>query len=120
MALELRPATADDWYVFLGVREPAAWSGYVAADRDLLIGFGGVCLGVDGRWWAYFRKIPGVRAPVTAQKAARMLLSNLSSDWLPLHAQADPRIFGAEKWLRHLGFVASDEILEGERVWLYG
>jgi hypothetical protein len=120
MALALRQATADDWYVFLGVREPKAWAGLVAVERDVLVGFGGVCFGVDDRWWAYFRKLPGVRATVTSQKAARLILSTVAEAGLPIHAQADPRIPGAENWLRHLGFVASEEILEGERVWIYG
>lgn len=120
MALALRQATADDWYVFLGVREPQAWAGLVAVERDVLLGFGGVCLGIDGRWWAYFRKLPGVRAIVTSQKAARLILATVHEAGLLLHAQADPRVPNADRWLKHLGFVESDEILDGERVWIYG
>ena len=120
MALALRRATADDWYVFLGLREPRAWAGLVAEENGLLAGFGGVCLSKDGRWWAYFRKLPGVRGIVTAQKAAKTILSATAEIGLPIHAIADPRVEGSAVWLRRLGFVESPEILEGERVWIYG
>ncbi len=77
--MELRPATDEDWYVFYGSPVPLCWAGYVAVDTWMLAGIGGMYRGVDGRWWACLQRAPGVRARVTAQKAAKMTPHALSA-----------------------------------------
>lgn len=116
----MRAATDEDWYVFTGLGRPLEWFGLVAEDDHMLLGLGGAYLGRDDRWWVTFKRAPGVRCRLTAQKAAKSLLSIVESRGLTVHAIADRRISGAEFWLRRLGFVETEETLSGETIWRYG
>lgn len=116
----LRAATDDDWQVFFGWGPPLTWFGYVAEDAHMLLGIGGVYFGTDDRWWITFKRAPGVRHRHTAQKAARMILDVVDRRGITVHALADPRISGAEFWLRRLGFTETAETLSGGNVWTYG
>lgn len=117
MATRLRRATDDDWRVFVGTLPPSYWVGLVAENEFMLLGIGGLFFGTDDRWWATFARAPGIRSTLTAHRAARMVMDIAKEAGLTVHAMADLSIDGAELWLRRLGFVETDEILNDCRVW---
>lgn len=114
----LRPATDDDWQVFTGLPAPREWFGLVYATDALIHGLGGAYVGTDGRWWATFRRAPGVGLRKTAHVAAVAIMRGAAERGLALHALADDRIDGACSWLRRLGFEETDEQIEGYPVWV--
>jgi hypothetical protein len=113
----LRPATDDDWYVFTGQTPPKAWFGYVYENDFMILGLGGFFSSLDGRWWMTFRRAPGARQTKSAHTAALRLVALAAEAGITLHALADDRVDGAQKWIERLGFRATEEQIEGYTVW---
>ena len=112
----LRRATDDDWRVVLGTNAPSEWFGLVA-ESYMILGIGGAFVGSDGRWWATFRRVPGVRHTLTAHKAARLTLDIARDLGIKLYAIADEEVGGSEVWLSRLGFKKTDEHFKERAVW---
>ncbi len=84
----------------------------------MMLGIGGAFLGQDGRWWATFKRVPGVRRhTLTAHKAAKLTLGIAGDMGIALHAVADEEITGSVAWLVRLGFKATGEYYLGRVVW---
>lgn len=119
MKLSLRRATDDDFYVWHGRPAPPCWFGLVGeGPGGLLVGIGGAYLGIDGRWWVAFEKLPGIGGAVTMQKAACEVIATMRAAGLgPLVALSDPAKPRADAWLTHNGFRPTDESMHGLEVW---
>lgn len=118
--MALRPATDEDYQAFHGRVAPLHWSGIVDATDYVIRGIGGIYLARDDRWWVFFKRIPGVALTKSAHRAATIIRETARVAQLPVHAIADLDVTGAELWLRRLGFVETDEAIEGHRVWKLG
>lgn len=119
MTVSLRRADDQDWYVYTGMPIPHVWYGMVAENSYMRIGLGGIYKAQDGRWWTVFSKAPGVRGyPVTMAKAARQTFAIADGIGEPIHAMCNHEIPGAAFWLQRLGFIETDELIEGHAVWV--
>jgi hypothetical protein len=117
----LRPATADDYYIYTGRPAPSDWTGLVGlSDSGVIEGMGGMVRDTDGRWWAFFSRLPGVSAKVSMHRAAVLTLQAARRSQTVLHALASPGIDGAERWLLWLGFRPTEEFYQGQRIYTYG
>ena len=86
----------------------------------MLLGLGGVYLGTDGRFWAFFGKARGVSARVTMQKAALALFASLEEAGVKqVSAIPDDDIEKARFWLARLGFKPTEETLKGHTIWTW-
>lgn len=116
----LRLATDADWWRWCGRKAPGWWIGITAEDAHMLLGLGGVYLGVDDRFWAFFHKARGVSGKILMQRAARTLFDALRESGLrEVSALPDLTIPGAELWLSRLGFKATDELMNEHQVWAW-
>lgn len=97
-----------------GLPVPAYWIGLVCEEGGARVGIGGIYEGVDGRWWASIKA--GARRPVALWRAARDVLEAAGNAGVAVHALADDRIEGAERFLMRIGFRPTDEMIEGYRV----
>lgn len=111
----LRTATASDWKALTGLEAPGYWIGLAYEEDGALLGLGALYEGVDGRWWSSVAA--NARRPVALWKAAREVLETAAAAGIDVHAMAAPWIDGADKFLLRLGFVATDEMIEGHRVY---
>ena len=114
----LRVATDDDWHAWTGKPAPGQWFGLVDATPHLIEGLGAIYADIEGRWWITFERCPGVGKVKTAHAAAKQLLGMARERGLAVHAIADNRISGAEKWIERLGFARTDETRGGLAVWV--
>ena len=115
----LRRATNEDWAILIKRPVPAAWYGFVAETSYMILGIGGAFRAEDGRWWATFKRLPGVRHTLTAHKAAKLTLAVAGDLGVALHAVADEEIAGSVAWLTRLGFRATDETYLDRMVWTW-
>lgn len=115
----LRRATNDDWIVLTKLHPPALWYGFVAETSFMMLGIGGAYRAEDGRWWATFKRLPGVRHTLTAHKAARLTLAVAGDMGISLNAVADEEITGSVAWLERLGFRATGETYLDRTVWTW-
>lgn len=109
----LRPARDDDWTSFFHRPAPEHWVGLVEDGA----GIGGMYLAKDGRWWATFHLVPGVKRVKTMQRAALWTLEAARAGEITLHALADETIERSAFWLERLGFRLSGETIEGHQVY---
>lgn len=108
----LRPATIGDFSVFY-TNVSGAW--VIEAD-GVIHAFGGMMRRPDGRLWAWIDTRPGVR-PVQFVKAVKAALrSSGETVYVPCESNKFPT---AEKLLRLLGFVPTEETHNEMRVWAW-
>lgn len=115
--MALRAADASDWHAMTGTVEPEAWFGLVETNQWMIEGMGAIYRSLDGRWWVMFVRAPGVRKVKTAHASAKKLFQMASEQNIAVHALADSKISGAEKWIARFGFKKTGEELEGYPVW---
>ena len=115
----LRRATNDDWIVLTKLHPPALWYGFVAETSFMMLGIGGAFYAEEGRWWATFKRLPGVRHTLTAHKAAKLTLAVAGDLGVALHAVADEEIWGSAAWLGRLGFRETGETYLDRTVWTW-
>ena len=113
----LRKATNDDWRKFWGIDPIVPWQGYVAEDQHMILGIGGLFMPNDGRWHAFLKKAPGVRAVLTTYKAALLTLDDAEQQGLTVYAMPDDGISSACAFLKRFGFVETEEKIDGLTYW---
>jgi hypothetical protein len=112
-------ATNRDWQiVFPGCPIPGYWVGFVSRSEYMIEGLGGFFLTDCNRYWMFVRVMPGVRKPVLLHKMARLTIAIAEEAGIRLWAQCDERFARSSVWLARLGFVKTDEAINGVNVWV--
>lgn len=113
--IEIRPATNSDFIRFYGIQPPDTWGGLAAVRDRLVLGVAGVLLR-DGNYWGFVDAAPSVRSPARFHRRALRYLQQLAVD--EVRVQCDDRFARARTWLARLGFIETDEELNGCKVWI--
>jgi hypothetical protein len=118
--LEVRPARLDDFLAFARKQPPVRVKAYAAVEDGEVVAVGGIAFCGDGVFQVFFDVKDAEtrrRYPVTLWKNAVRLLHSARSDGiLRLVAFPQEGIEEAERFLRRLGFVPSDDA-SGAFVW---
>jgi hypothetical protein len=112
----IRAATPDDFYIFFGTQTQKPVIGLVAEDDRMILGIGGLVREGD-RYFATFKRAPGVRHNLTAHKAAKEILAFARELKVDIYATQDSRIEKSAFWLKRLGFKKTAEKHNEMAVW---
>lgn len=97
------------------------FAGVVAEIDGEEIGAAAIVIGVGGRPFLSLEITDKLRRfPVFMHRTARQLTDLGVSQLGELYAIEDTRETGAGRWLQRLGFVPTDERIDGERVYSHG
>jgi hypothetical protein len=111
----LRPATDRDWLDIVGMQAPDFHIGYVAEVAGVPTALGCLIHGDNGRWWLTMKR-RGEMSRFTLWRATQRVLSVARDAKVTVHAIADARVAGSERFLERLGFVASGEFYDQHKV----
>lgn len=110
----LKLATDDHWRSLVGTEPPGVWFGLVHIKYGEAVSIGCVYEALDGRWWVSFK---GERHPFSMMRGARDVLEFAREQQIEMHALADKRVAGSEKWLERCSFKPTLEVIEDHRVY---
>lgn len=105
----IRPATRDDLIAFYGEPLKQTVIANVGVVKGKIVGCGGAAL-VDGRVIVFCDFKPLARRyKISIVKAAWEVIKRLRDDGVrTMWADIDPKIDGAERWVRSLGFLPTE------------
>jgi len=94
--------------------------GFVAEKDGKQIGAGATVKRSDGRWFVCLEVEDELRHHrVALHRFAKRFISLSASQFGVLYAMQSAKEPAAAKWLTILGFIQTDEVISGERVWTW-
>lgn len=110
-------ATDDDVARFYALQFPRGWMGKVIRKGRLVAGFGGLIECENGDWVAVLEVPAHLRVPSLFRHAMRLLRDAKDQGVARIIATCDPEITRSEEFMRKLGFVPTEEEIDGKVIW---
>jgi hypothetical protein len=117
-SITIDDATDDDVARFYpGTQINGNWIAKVFRKGSLVAAFGGFLDLGDGVWFAFLDVPAYLRKPMLYRHVVHAFSEVKARGARIIRAHCDSRIPGAEKLMRHMGFVQTDESYQGVCVW---
>lgn len=114
---EIVDATEDDIVRFYGpIVFQGRWVAKAIRKGSLVSAFGGLIEENEGEWLAFFEVPPHLRRPSIYRHIVAAFNEVKGHGAKVIKAICDTRIDGAEKLIRHLGFLPTDSTINGMQV----
>jgi hypothetical protein len=117
MTPEIVPADDDSVARFYGVQFSNRWIGKAIRKGRLVAGFGGAMEISDGVWFAFLDIPAHLRRSINYRHILAALGEMKSMGAQTIRAACESDIPGAEALLQRLGFLPTDEEIDGRKVW---